>query len=293
MWFQVQEAHLKNFIRSIIPILQKHNHLDVKYDCGLLNNSDDTTLVAISATSGVHADLLTAIHSDPLLFIDSNNMTIRYVYSFTGFTTSTNVSMDQASVATIKNGVVNAISGESIRPTRRYFRVGIVEASPWSYIVRDKYGKVMLDDNHEPIWDGYCIEFARKLADRMEYDFEFVVPKTGQFGRKYSEDKWDGLIGDLYTGDTDLIVAPLKMTAQREEVIDFVTPFFEQTGILIMMRNPVVETSLFKFMTVLRLEVWLSIIAALVATSIMLWLLDTYSPYSSRNNQEAYPYPCR
>lgn len=59
------------------------------------------------------------------------------------------------------------------------------------------------------------------------------------------------------------------------------------------MRNPVVETSLFKFMTVLRLEVWLSIIAALVATSIMLWLLDTYSPYSSRNNKEAYPYPCR
>lgn len=90
-----------------------------------------------------------------------------------------------------------------------------------------------------------------------------------------------------------MVVAPLKMTAQREEVIDFVTPFFEQTGILILMRNPVIETSLFKFMTVLRLEVWLSIIAALVATSVMLWLLDTYSPYSSRNNRKAYPYSCR
>lgn len=88
-------------------------------------------------------------------------------------------------------------------------------------------------------------------------------------------------------------MAALKMTAEREEVIDFVVPYFEQTGILIAIRNPVRQTSLFKFMTVLRLEVWLSIVAALIATAIMIWLLDKYSPYSARNNKDAYPYPCR
>ncbi|GBP68826.1 Ionotropic receptor 25a [Eumeta japonica] len=46
-------------------------------------------------------------------------------------------------------------------------------------------------------------------------------------------------------------------------------------------------------MTVLRTEVWLSIVAALVLTGFMIWLLDKYSPYSARNNAEAYPYPCR
>lgn len=46
-------------------------------------------------------------------------------------------------------------------------------------------------------------------------------------------------------------------------------------------------------MTVLRLEVWLSIVAALVATAVMIWLLDKYSPYSAKNNKDAYPYPCR
>lgn len=59
------------------------------------------------------------------------------------------------------------------------------------------------------------------------------------------------------------------------------------------MRKPVRQTSLFKFMTVLRLEVWLSIVGALVFTAIMIWLLDKYSPYSARNNKQAYPYPCR
>lgn len=59
------------------------------------------------------------------------------------------------------------------------------------------------------------------------------------------------------------------------------------------MRKPVRKTSLFKFMTVLRLEVWLSIVGALTLTGIMIWILDKYSPYSARNNKRLYPYPCR
>ncbi|XP_025833055.1 ionotropic receptor 25a isoform X2 [Agrilus planipennis] len=59
------------------------------------------------------------------------------------------------------------------------------------------------------------------------------------------------------------------------------------------MRKPVRKTSLFKFMTVLKLEVWLSILAALTLTAIMIWFLDKYSPYSAKNNKKAYNYPCR
>lgn len=33
--------------------------------------------------------------------------------------------------------------------------------------------------------------------------------------------------------EIDIAVAPMKMTAEREEVIDFVAPYYEQTGILI------------------------------------------------------------
>jgi hypothetical protein len=44
---------------------------------------------------------------------------------------------------------------------------------------------------------------------------------------------------------------------------------------------------------VLKPEVWLAILGALVVTALMLWLLDRFSPYSARNNREAYPGPCR
>lgn len=36
--------------------------------------------------------------------------------------------------------------------------------------------------------------------------------------------------------EIDIAVAPMKMTAEREEVIDFVAPYYEQTGILIGLR---------------------------------------------------------
>lgn len=127
----------------------------------------------------------------------------------------------------------------------------------------------------------------------MSFDYDLVWPKKGTFGMRDKAGNWDGLIGDLVVGEIDFAMASMKMTAEREEVVDFVAPYFEQTGILIVMRNPVRETSLFKFMTVLRLEVWLSILLAIVATAVMLWLLDKFSPYSAKNNKQAYPYECR
>ena len=52
--------------------------------------------------------------------------------------------------------------------------------------------------------------------------------------------------------------------SEREEVVDFVAPYFDQSGISIIIREPVRPRSLFKFMEVLRVEVWMAILAALV-----------------------------
>ena len=56
-----------------------------------------------------------------------------------------------------------------------------------------------------------------------------VVAPRGMYGKKESSSgEWDGLIGDLARGETDLVVADLTMTSEREEVIDFVSPYFDQ-----------------------------------------------------------------
>ncbi|XP_063217386.1 ionotropic receptor 25a-like [Bacillus rossius redtenbacheri] len=182
----------------------------------------------------------------------------------------------------------------TLRPGRRFFRVGTAESIPWSYVLRDEAtGEPLLDEKGHPLWDGYCVELLRDLADNLQFDYEIVPPKDGSFGNRRADGSWTGMVGDLATGETDIIIAPLTMTSEREEVIDFVAPYFDQSGISIVIRKPVRKTSLFKFMTVLRLEVWLSIVGALTVTGVMIWFLDKYSPYSAQNNKAMYPYPCR
>ncbi|KAG8287379.1 hypothetical protein J6590_038986 [Homalodisca vitripennis] len=86
--------------------------------------------------------------------------------------------------------------------------------------------------------------------------------------------------------------------------LDFPVPCSHVLGLLLVgphkgpcirtiIRKPERRTSPFKFMTVLRLEVWLSIVGALAVTGVMIWFLDKYSPYSARNNKNMHPYPCR
>ncbi|XP_037823012.1 glutamate receptor 1 [Lucilia sericata] len=183
----------------------------------------------------------------------------------------------------------------AIPPAKRFFRIGTTEAIPWSYYRRDeKTGEKILDSNGKPLWEGFCIDFIETLAEKLNFEYELIDPVKGKFGKRDPDTgTWDGIVGDLVSGETDMAITALKMYSEREEVIDFIAPYFEQTGISIVMRNPVRQTSLFKFMTVLRVEVWMSIIAALVATAVMIWVMDKYSPYSSRNNKDAYPYPCR
>ncbi|VEN34523.1 unnamed protein product [Callosobruchus maculatus] len=188
-------------------------------------------------------------------------------------------------VATYEDGIVTAAENKSIRAIKPFYRIGITNALPWSY-------KAVDSNTGEYYWTGYCADFARKIAEMMDFNFEFVEPKIGTFGEKI-DGVWNGVIGDLATGETDMAITALIMTADKEEVVDFVAPYFEQTGITIVMRKPIRKTSLFKFMTVLKLEVWLSIVAALIVTGFMVWFLDKYSPYSARNNKEAYPYECR
>ena len=72
------------------------------------------------------------------------------------------------------------------------------------------------------------------------------------------------MVGDLISGEIDISVATLTMTTEREEVIDFVAPYFDQSGISILLRKPVPERNIFKFMTVLRPEVWYGILGAVI-----------------------------
>ncbi|XP_043231304.1 ionotropic receptor 25a-like [Amphibalanus amphitrite] len=177
---------------------------------------------------------------------------------------------------------------------KRHFKIGVIVANPWTYQKLDSKGRPVLDDAGQPVYDGYCIELLDTLAEKMEFNYDLVFPEDDAYGAKdVTTNEWNGVVGDLVAKKTDIVIAALTMTSEREEVIDFVAPYFDQSGISIVVRKQEPVYSIFRFMTVLKKEVWFSIVGALVVTGLMIWVLDKFSPYSAQNNPDNYPYPCR
>lgn len=61
-------------------------------------------------------------------------------------------------------------------------------------------------------------------------------------------------------------MAPMSVMAERENVVDFTVPYYDLVGITILMKQPQQPTSLFKFLNVLEMEVWLCILGAYFVT---------------------------
>lgn len=104
-------------------------------------------------------------------------------------------------IGTVDDHQFVASTPQVIKSSKRIFRVGITEAIPWTYMKTDPdTGETMIDENGNPIWEGYCIDMIQRLAEDLDFDYELVVPKKGTFGKRLAFNKWDGLVGDLMTG---------------------------------------------------------------------------------------------
>ena len=62
-------------------------------------------------------------------------------------------------------------------------------------------------------------------------------------------------------------------------VIDFVAPYFDQSGISILLRKKKRETNVFKFLSVLKPEVCLRILKSIVHTTLYYRLMVCYNPF--------------
>lgn len=70
----------------------------------------------------------------------------------------------------------------------------------------------------------------------------------------------------------------------RSEDTNFISIFFLNNENVLVIRKAMRQTSLFKMLTVLRVEVWLGIVGIIITAAILLCLLEKYSPYSAKNS---------
>ncbi|GFR20093.1 glutamate receptor ionotropic, delta-2 [Trichonephila clavata] len=129
----------------------------------------------------------------------------------------------------------------------------------------------------KPNISGIEGEMIKILMEKVDIDYEIVIPKDTEFGRKLPSGNWTGLIGMVHRGEADMAIGTLGIYEDRYEVIDFGYPYITD-GVTFVILKANKQLQLFGFLHVFGFQVWLLILFTLfLVTSI------TYA--SSKGNE--------
>ncbi|VEN59732.1 unnamed protein product [Callosobruchus maculatus] len=167
-----------------------------------------------------------------------------------------------------------------IERNKTYIVTTIVE-EPYIMLRQPENGEFLTGNDR---FEGYCKDLANLIAKKLGINYELRIVKDGQYGSENHEVKggWDGMVGELVRQEADMAIAPMTITSERERVIDFSKPFMS-LGISIMIKKPVKQKpGVFSFLNPLSKEIWVSVMFAYVAVSIVLFVVARFSPYEWR-----------
>ncbi|XP_074650307.1 glutamate receptor 2-like [Tubulanus polymorphus] len=141
---------------------------------------------------------------------------------------------------------------------------------------------VMLKENHQYMkgndrYEGYLIDMLQEIADIIGFQYELYEVPDGKFGSKDDNGNWNGIVQELITGNATMSLATMSISVEREQTIDFTKPF-EDLYITILLRRPQKENYLLQFLDPLHYLVWILILVALVATSVLMLIIDKLVP---------------
>ncbi|CAF0794953.1 unnamed protein product [Rotaria sp. Silwood1] len=137
--------------------------------------------------------------------------------------------------------------------------------------------------------NGYCVDLARLICEKkLEIPCKFRIVKDNSFGNKPANDQpWTGMIGELVRHEVDLAIAPLTITSQRENAVDFSKPWMNLGISILIGEQEKRKPGVFSFMEPLSKEIWMCITFAYIGVSVILFLVSRFSPYEwSMKNEE-------
>ncbi|KAM3872212.1 putative glutamate receptor [Diretmus argenteus] len=126
--------------------------------------------------------------------------------------------------------------------------------------------------------EGYCIDLISELSKKLGFKYNVHLVKDNRYGALDPSGNWNGLIGEVIRGEADLAVAPLTLTAVREQFVEMTTPFM-QTGIgFILQKDLASEESHFSVLSPFSTDMWVGVLIAFLLTGLCIFLVARISP---------------
>ncbi|XP_023936154.2 glutamate receptor ionotropic, kainate 3-like, partial [Bicyclus anynana] len=166
----------------------------------------------------------------------------------------------------------------------RTFAVLIAQSDP--YVMRQLSAERLAGNAR---YEGFCVELIEQLARLLGFNYTFVEQPDGDYGTlDRATGRWSGMMRRLIEDESvHFAITDLTITAEREEAVDFTTPFMN-LGISILLRKPSKpEPALLAFLLPFSGGVWLCLGLAYVGASLVLFVVGRLCPAEWQN-----PFPC-
>ncbi|KAK9873343.1 hypothetical protein WA026_022148 [Henosepilachna vigintioctopunctata] len=137
-------------------------------------------------------------------------------------------------------------------------------------------------------YEGYAMDLIFAISEIAGFRYTFEIVKDNELGT-YNKilGQWDGLMGEITEHRAHMAVSDLAMTAQRQQVVDFSSPFMNLGIGLLIKKATVRDIPLFSFLDPFTKDVWAYTATLLLALSVLFFLAYRLAPSEWIN-----PHPC-
>ncbi|XP_068747188.1 glutamate receptor 2-like isoform X2 [Montipora capricornis] len=123
------------------------------------------------------------------------------------------------------------------------------------------------------VLQGFLIDLIKALAKEAHFEYDIYLR---------SDSGYQNMIDELTKQERDMALAPITITAEREESIDFSKPFMDFSLSLIMQKPGEPPINNFAFLQPFTRGVWLSTIGVVLFITVMMCVMDFLTPFGYR-----------
>ncbi|XP_023321584.1 glutamate receptor ionotropic, kainate 2 isoform X2 [Eurytemora carolleeae] len=128
-------------------------------------------------------------------------------------------------------------------------------------------------------YEGFIPDMVHILSTILQFNYTLRIVEDGQYGSyDANTGRWNGMIGEVLTGEADMVVADLSITTSRAAAVEFSMPWMN-LGISIIYQKPKkAAPSLLSFMLPFSDGVWIAMLAAFILVAFLTFFIGRFSP---------------
>ncbi|XP_061182395.1 glutamate receptor ionotropic, delta-1-like [Saccostrea echinata] len=138
-----------------------------------------------------------------------------------------------------------------------------------------------LKGNNSIYYYGFCYDIFNEFAKVFNFRYVTIDSVDGTYGGPTANGtNGTGMVGMVMRGEADIGVGPFTVTASRETVIDFLTPFQEEGVGIIMKTVDQKADQMFRMFLPFQSTSWIATGMSIVVTGFILSIVSRLSPYT-------------